>query len=249
MADVTTTRKQRLRTLESQIRSNYEAFVQTGFALKEIRDDELYREDGFATWDAYLKERVGDDFGIERTQAFNLIACAQVRAKLPAPSSSMLDEKDGWSQRELLEFARLAPASEDHGQRRDFDRLSKRDVERVARKVIEHCEEQDTKPTAPIVRKFVDEELGIDRTARAKEAKQRRAEEEQEAARRQDEESLIENRINDLVWHMKQHTDALSEFIAEVGGVEWKQWKRSNQILVKRLTAACDAFTALLKGM
>ena len=45
MPDMTVSRKQRLRTLENQIRSNYEAFVATGFALKEIRDEELYKED------------------------------------------------------------------------------------------------------------------------------------------------------------------------------------------------------------
>jgi hypothetical protein len=60
-------------------------------------------------------------------QVRNLIACAQVRTKLPDASGSVLPE-GGWSQRELLEFGRLAPKSEEHEQRYDFDRLDRRDV-------------------------------------------------------------------------------------------------------------------------
>ena len=52
------TKTQRLRTLENEIRNNYETFVSTSYALKEIKDDELYREGGYDTWDAFLKQRV-----------------------------------------------------------------------------------------------------------------------------------------------------------------------------------------------
>ncbi len=105
-------RKQRLRALESQIRENYEAFVLTGFALMEIRDDELYKEDGFLNWMAYRTTRIGEEFGIDKSHADRLIVCAQVRRKLP--SSPPGGGEEGWSQLELLELARLAPISENH---------------------------------------------------------------------------------------------------------------------------------------
>lgn len=242
MAELAVTRKQRLRTLENQIRQNYEAFVQTGFALKEIRDTTLYTEDGFETWDQYLKERVGKEFGIEQAQARKLIVCAQVRTKLPDISDTVVSE-DGWSQKALVEFARLAPQSEEHEQRRDYDRLDKRDAARVAKKVIEHCKEEGEKPTAAVVRKFVDEELGVDRAAQAKETRRQREEEEAKAEQEREEEAhpLPETYFNDLIWHLKQDVDRVREIDAET----WKQWKRDNPGLVKRLTAACQAFIDL----
>jgi len=248
MTAIESGRKQRLWALEAQIRSNYEAFVQTGFALKEIRDDELYKEDGFSTWDAYLKDRVGEEFGIEQAQAWNLIRCAQVRTKLPNLQHAV-DSREAWSQRELLEFSRLAPRAEGQpGQPYDFDRLKKKDVERVARKVIEHCERQGTPPTAPIVRQFVDAELGIDRAASAKASKQKRREAEDAVERQKAEGSRLDRHINDLIWQLKQYTESLNDVIAEVGDEEWKQWGRDNQVLIKRLIAACSAFIDLLRG-
>jgi hypothetical protein len=102
----------------------------------------LYKEDGFSTWDRYLKDRVGRDFGIERTQAKKLIVCAQIRRKIPDLSATPVAES-GWSQVAILEFARLAPKSEEHEQRRDFDQLDKRDVARVAKKVIDKVEQEE----------------------------------------------------------------------------------------------------------
>src|SRR6516164_9199212 len=55
-AGMTVSRKQRLRTLENEIRKGMEEFYYTGMKLKEIRDDELYKEDGFETWERYCKE-------------------------------------------------------------------------------------------------------------------------------------------------------------------------------------------------
>src|SRR6516165_627391 len=92
MAEVAVSRKQRLQALEKQIRENYEAFVKTGFALMEIRDEKLHLEAGFDSWDRYLKERVGNEFGIEMRQAQKFIACAQIRPKLPDISRSQLRE-------------------------------------------------------------------------------------------------------------------------------------------------------------
>lgn len=240
MPDVAVSRKQRLRTLENQIRKNYEAFVATGFALKEIRDDELFKEDGFESWERYLKERVGMEYGIERTQAFQLIACAQIRAKLPdLPGGSSGSANDGqkWSQNAVYEFARLAPKDEGTNQGYDFDKLNKRDVERVAKKVIQHCEEEAVKPTSTIVRQFVDEELGIDRAAQGKETKRRREEEQH---------PVLHLFLNDMTARIEAETELLEE---NVSPEAWKLSKEQQPRVVKRLTAAVESLAGLLRRL
>lgn len=253
MSEMTVPRKQRLRTLENQIRKNYEAFVQTGFALKEIRDDRLYEEDGFESWQRYLKERVGQDFEIEEAQVRRLIVCAQVRIKLPDLSSNLsrLEDKTGskleWGPRQVLEFARLAPKDESaHGQPFDLDNLNKRDVERVAKKVIDHCEEEQTKPTSTIVRKFVDEELGIDRAEQAKETKRQREEDWREKQQRAEEERhpRLERYLNDLRRQLHRDVESLrKEFDEEA----LKRFSRDNPGLITRVIAACTSLADLLR--
>lgn len=146
-------RKQRLRTLEKSIRGTMEQFVETGNALKEIRDDELYKEDGFDTWDAYLKQRVGQDFGIEQRQAQILINASVVRMKLPdakiLPHHGAREEKPEWSIKAVTEFTRLAPPDREHAQRRDLTALRKQDVQRVAKAAVEIAKEQGK----PVTRK------------------------------------------------------------------------------------------------
>jgi hypothetical protein len=100
---------------------------------------------------------------------------AAERTKVPNridTTVSNTDKAGGWSQRELLEFARLAPKSKEAGQPHDVDKLNKRDAERVAKKVIDHCEKEGAKLTSTVVRKFVDEELGVDRAAKAKQTRE-----------------------------------------------------------------------------
>jgi hypothetical protein len=234
--EVAISRKQRLRTLENIIRDGMEKFVATGFALKEIRDDLLYREDGFDTWDAYLKERVDEEFGIEERWARKLIVSAQVRPKLPDRNRGS-DSDEGWTAKATYEFARLAPKDEETpGQPFDLDRLDKRDVQRVAKKVIEHCEKEEIKPTSTIVRKFVDEELGIDRAARAKETKEQQQEEELES--------------RDFGRALSALTGILEAEIEKLEAVPddwWKQIGKQKPVAVKRLIAASERLTELVR--
>jgi hypothetical protein len=221
-------RPQRLRTLENEIRQNYEAFVTTGFALMEIRDDELYKEDGFPTWDRYLKERVGRDFGIEERQVYNLIACAQIRTKIPEVSGSALPE-EGWSQKAILEFARLAPKSEAHEQRRDFDKLDKRDVARVAKKAAEMAEKEgDGKPTASIVRKVVDEELGV-KLGKPK-------------SKPGDEGIELGLYLYSLCGRMSEAREALRDIPADAWQLLSEDWPQS----IQRVLSECEALIKLL---
>jgi hypothetical protein len=237
MPDVVLSRKQRLRTLEDQIRKNYEAFVATGFALKEIRDDDLYTEDGFQTWDQYLRERVGHEFKIEKSQAFDLILCAQVRMKLPTPVLSGTPDNGNpeWSIREVKEFARLAPKKKQPGQPYDVDRLDKRDVGRVAKKVIDYCKDKAKSITSRIVRKFVDEDLGVNRAGKAKETKKAR------------EESAHPDLRQYLVDFSGQLEVELERF-REVNEDGWKQLVKRNPGLVRSVATACAELAELFRS-
>lgn len=136
-----------------------EQFVETGNALKEIRDDELYRADGFDTWEQYLKQRVGEDFGIEKVQALGLIQAAIIRPKLPDPKTifgkvNIGDTQPEWKPTVVKEFARLAPPKENAVGRPgpDVSQLRKQDVQRVAKAAVEIAKEQGKPVTAAIVR-------------------------------------------------------------------------------------------------
>jgi len=236
MALLPAERKQRLRTLEKSIRGTMEQFVETGNALKEIRDDELYREDGFETWDAYLKQRVGEDFGIERTQVQNLITAATIRPKLPDPKLLPLcgnnNLKPEWKPSVVKEFARLAP--EDTGKQghpRDLSSLRKQDVQRVAKAAVEIAKEQGKPVTAAIVREAVNADLGI------------KPEKKEPAAKR-------DNGI-DLPIYMQQkigQIEGIIELLAEVPADGWKQLEKSQPNLAKRLAAVCEELAELLRS-
>jgi hypothetical protein len=117
-------RKQGLRTLENQIRKDYEAFVATGFALKEIRDDELYKEDGFDTWERYCREW----WEWSSSYVLKLITASEYRQNLPSPSGNRTSGPTEWSERSVRELTRIE---------------DKREAARVAQKVIERVEQEE----------------------------------------------------------------------------------------------------------
>ena len=234
MAQLSVDRKQRLRTLEKSIRGTMEQFVETGNALKEIRDDRLYEEDGFETWDAYLKQRVGEDFGIEKTQVQRLINAAIIRPKLP--DAKMLNphvgrDKPEWSQRAVNEFERLAPPDPEHSQRRDLSALRKQDVQRVAKAAVEIAKEQCKPVTAAIVRMAVNAELGIKPEKREPTSKQ--------------------DFGIDLPVYLRQkigQIEGIIELLADVPADGWKQLEKSDPLLAKRLATVCDQLAELLRS-
>ncbi len=71
-------RSDRLRTLVEDIHRRREAFDCAAMKLKEIRDDELYKEDGFATWEKYLRER----WDLPENQVSQMIRSAEYRQML-----------------------------------------------------------------------------------------------------------------------------------------------------------------------
>lgn len=234
MAQTLSDRKQRLRTLENNIRSNYEKFVSTGNALKEIRDDELYREDGFETWEAYLSKRVGEVFGIEATQVRTLINAATIRPKLPDPKilqHSGVGESTEWKPKVVKEFERLAPQDPEHAQRRDLNSLRKQDVQRVAKAAVEIAKEQGKPVTAAIVRQAVDKDLGVKPTVKKPEPK--------------------EDFGIDLPVYLRQkigQIEGMTELLADVPADGWKQLEKSDPQLAERLATACDNLAELLRS-
>jgi hypothetical protein len=151
MQAIDKSRKQRLRACERVLLEHMEEFVKVGLALKEIRDDRLYEADGHKTFDAYLKSR-GNEFGIQKRYANDLIGSAELRTKLPAvvgATGAHHDEGAGWTERSVRELKRLPTTGR---------------AKSVATQVIKEVERNGAKLTSTVVRKFVDRALGIVRT-------------------------------------------------------------------------------------
>lgn len=68
----------RLDGLEKTIRRGMKCFVETGEALREVRDSGLYRC-GFKTFEQYCREK----WGWQRQRAYELIAASEVAKSLP----------------------------------------------------------------------------------------------------------------------------------------------------------------------
>jgi len=66
-----------LKSLEKVIESGVESFVATGSALKQIRDERLYRE-SYKTFESYVK----DKWDFERRHAYRLIDASDIKADL-----------------------------------------------------------------------------------------------------------------------------------------------------------------------
>ena len=71
---MTTKEQKQLAQLESLISSNQEHFCETGLALKEIRDNRLYKLALFDTFEAYTRAR----WDISRAHAYRLIQYCEV---------------------------------------------------------------------------------------------------------------------------------------------------------------------------
>jgi polyhydroxyalkanoate synthesis regulator phasin len=70
---LTTLDRSNLRKLESTIEKGIETFIEVGSALKQIRDQKLYRE-GFKSFDSYVQEK----WMLSRRYAYQLIESAEV---------------------------------------------------------------------------------------------------------------------------------------------------------------------------
>jgi hypothetical protein len=89
------TRRQRLQALENKIAETVKARHEAALKLKEIRDDELCKEDGFKTWKSYIRER----FGWTPKQVDRLTAEAEAWLRLPRDDRQYRRRRQGEADR------------------------------------------------------------------------------------------------------------------------------------------------------
>jgi hypothetical protein len=230
-------RRHRLEALEADIRRGLEEFYRTGMRLKEIRDDELYKEAGFLTWEEYCKGRW--EWTAERAR--QMIVASEYRAVLPAPPAAAEGQTNCWKEGSVRELTRLG---------------SKRDAARVAAKVVKAVEESkkaaaqdpEAKPvrlTASTVRKYVDADLGIDRAAQAQKTK--RLQELAEAPEIGPKETGFTNptRVRRHLTDVVDCIEVEAEMLAAAPEGARQKFAGDNPQLVRRLLVACDAMAAL----
>lgn len=80
----------RLTQLEDIIAANQHRFHQTGKALKQIRDEQLFRDLLFDSFDAYVRDR----WDMARSQAYRLIKAANVIDNLSPIGDGVLPENE-----------------------------------------------------------------------------------------------------------------------------------------------------------
>jgi hypothetical protein len=231
MAQLSVDRKQRLRTLENDIRKAASEIQKNGLEigryLCEIRDDELWGE-SHESWNQYLKEMAEDLVGKTFSQAAYLIRAAEISKKLPVNSSI---DRTNISATALGELARLAPVGkkeEGAGQAKDYSKIRTQDVARVLDRAAKIAD-SDT-PSVRDVRKAVDIELGIDRTPKREEPEQLGI---------------------DLPVYLNQkigQIEGIIELLADVPAGGWKQLEKSHPQLAKRLATVCDNLAELLRS-
>lgn len=90
----------RLVDLETVIETERRCFYKIGKALKEVRDDRLYRELLFVTFEAYLKQR----WEMSKSHAYRLIEAARVIDNL-SPIGDVLPENEA----QLRPLMKLSP--------------------------------------------------------------------------------------------------------------------------------------------
>jgi hypothetical protein len=231
MSTKTVCRVDRLRTLESEIQASMEVFFETGLKLKEIRDNELFREDGFETWDEYCRKR----WSWSRRHCNRLIVDSEYRAALPVGPNGPIE----WTEATVRELTRLE---------------DKRDAAKVAAKVVKAVAEsaqaaaadpevQPLKLTAGTVRKFVDKELGIDRGAQAREMKAFYKQQAEEDDKRREERAhpLLHEYLEEMSSTAKRHQEKLATIPAAT------QFDTYTQFQMEHVAAAYEAVAQLLR--
>lgn len=91
----------RLAQLEEIIATNQHHFHQTGKALKQIRDDRLFRDLLFDSFEVYVKDR----WDMARSQAYRLITAANVIDNLSPIGDGILPENE-YQARVLARFSK-----------------------------------------------------------------------------------------------------------------------------------------------
>jgi len=131
-----TKEQEHLTRLESLISRNQEHFCQTGRALKEIRDNRLYKLALFDTFEAYTRER----WDISRAHAYRLIHYCEVIRNL-SPIGDVLPANES----QVRHLAPLRPVE----QRRIWKGFLKSGTELTARNIKRFIATRGVKETNP----------------------------------------------------------------------------------------------------
>ena len=140
MTAIEKSRKSRLRACESVLIQHGKQWVAVGVALMEIRDNNLYKEDGYSSWAKYLAENEAQ-FGIGSvSQASDYIRGSSVMPALPKPTAP--SGQSGWSIKHAVQLDRLPTNAK---------------AATVAKSIMVNGKP----PTVSVVKKAVDKVLGI----------------------------------------------------------------------------------------
>jgi hypothetical protein len=226
-----------LHQIERRIHNRLDELFALGEDLKRIRDDQLYKHDGFTTWEEYCRQRW--DWSGEHVR--RLIVASEYRAVLPAPPNGGEKDKKGgqWNEACIRELTRIES-------KRDAARVAAYVVKVVEESAKEAAENPTVKPlklTAATVRKVVDEELGIDRVAKARETKQEREKEWQEREQRcwEREHPLLDQFMLTLAYELDGKLDKLDTVDAEAWGI----FVREQPFSVKKFTETINRLAQL----
>jgi hypothetical protein len=149
MSDTTITKTEQaseLKQLETTIDGHMHAFVETGRALKKIRDDELYKLQGYKQFENYCSDR----WGFQRAHAYRLIDSSRVMENLS------IDREAGPS---------VTPSNE--SQVRPLAKLEPEEQRQVWERAIEEApknKQEQPKITANLINKLVKEMVDDDLT-------------------------------------------------------------------------------------
>jgi hypothetical protein len=163
MSEIVLSRKERLEAAEKVISAGMEEFYRVGMKLKEVRDDELYKEAGYTTWEDYCRLR----WDWSRDYTYKLMRAAEYRAVLPDVDTKSTNKNKGWTEATVREMTRLPD-------KRTATRVGAKIIKAVNDSEKQAARDDNVKPlkfTKATVRKFVDEELGIDHSKEAREAR------------------------------------------------------------------------------
>ena len=183
----------------------------------------------YGSWNQYLKERAGELVGKSFVQSVMLIRAAEIAKRLP--STSKMD--DHLTPSHFVEIGRLAPdkGKETGGKEKDYSALKKQDVARVLKTATQLA--GGDAPSVRDVRRAVDQELGIDRAAKAERTKE------------QHNQGI---NLEDYLRSVLGRIEGITNNLAKVPGESWTLLEESAPGLVTRVAVACDELAELLRS-
>lgn len=139
MVTLTKSRLKRLRECEECLLLGIEDWFRQGMALKEIKDDELYREDEHESFAAYLRAR--PQFGYSERAAQRKIMAAEIRKTLPMRTTGA----PTWGLRVIEQLNRLPTTAK---------------ARQIAGRLLKEVESDGRPITSTMARKAVDKIVG-----------------------------------------------------------------------------------------